>query len=189
MTPAEIHQAQAAATDRVRAALEDPGLRMQLYRHALARLGQVLSNRPRAFREEIAAEAVQEAFARAFERQNEFNPAQLPVPGPWIHGILERVLQEHVRSLRKQPAQPAADPVGWENVTAQISDPNRRGELMKILEQLPEDQRRIVQLHHLEGMTHEQIAATQHISVACSRVRLARAMQALRSIAAKGGGQ
>lgn len=42
-------------------------------------------------------------------------------------------------------------------------------------------------MHHLDGLPHEQIAAELNISVGSSRVRLSRAMCALRKLAEKGG--
>jgi RNA polymerase sigma-70 factor (ECF subfamily) len=170
----------------VRAALDDPGLRGELTTHALARLGTWLSDRPAAVRADAAEEIVQEALQRAWKRRDTFDPAAGTSVAGWVHGILNYVLSEHCRALRKQPAQPAADPVSWETLADRM-DPTT--ELADLLDQLPAEPRRIVTLHHLDGLTHREIGGQLGISEANSRIRLARAMLELRRLAGKEGGR
>src|SRR5262249_50887908 len=115
-------------------------------------------------------------------------PTQGKTVAAWMHGILERVLHERCRSLRKQPVQPAANPAAWDSLAARMSDADGSAELTSLLARLPEEQRQIITLHHLDGLSHEQIAAEFKISVGCSRVRLARAMTELKRLAAEEGG-
>ena len=103
----------------------------------------------------------------------------------WLHGILEHVLHEQCRVLRKQPAQPTADPGAWDGLAACLSAPNDSPELATFLANLPDEQRQIVVMHHLEGMPHEQIGNALGISAGNSRVRLARAMIELKRLAPK----
>lgn len=168
----------------VRAALEDPAIREELLRHALARLGVLLADRPAAIRRDTANEAAQEVSRRALERLSDFDPDKATAAG-WLHGILNLVLHECCRTLRKQPVQPAADPGAWDELAARMSNPDGLAELTQLLGQLPDDQRQIVTLHHLEQIPHEQIASRLGISVGNSRLRLARAMSALRDLAAE----
>jgi RNA polymerase sigma-70 factor (ECF subfamily) len=137
-----------------------------------------------AVRADAAADAVQETGRRALALQEGFEPTQASVAA-WLHGILELVLHEQCRTLRKQPVQASADPSTWDDLKACLSEPNDSPNLTTLLAVLSEEQRRIVVMHHLDGMTHEQIAIAFGISVGNSRVRLARAMIELKRLAAK----
>lgn len=188
MTQAGTQPPAAPPTDPVRAALDDPGVLSDLIRHACSRLGVLLADRPPTVREDLTRDAVQEAIRRALSRPGTYDGEHGPV-APWLHGILERVLHELCRALRKQPAQPDADPAGWENIAARMSDPDRVAELTPLLGRLTGEQRQIIALHHLDGLPHDRIAAELGISVGNSRLRLARAMRALRELAEKEGGR
>src|SRR5579871_6332525 len=141
------------------AALADRDVRAALVCHAVARFGVWLADRPPADRRERAEEAVQEAGARALERAAEFDPTRPAVA--WLHAILNNVLHEHCRDLRKQPAQPAAVPGAWAGLEARLGD---RADLPDLLAGLPAGQREIVTLHHLEGRSHDEIAAARGMS-------------------------
>jgi RNA polymerase sigma-70 factor, ECF subfamily len=185
MTHAGAQPTTATPVDAVRAALDDPELRNELIRHALSRLGKLLADRPAAVRADIAGDAVQEASKRAWERRAEFDASRSVAA--WLHGILELVMYEHCRTLHKQPAQPDANPAAWDAMAEHFASDSV--ELNELLNALSADQRRIVTMHHLDGLGHEQIAAELGISVGNSRVRVARAMIALRELAAKEGGR
>jgi RNA polymerase sigma factor (sigma-70 family) len=62
-------------------------------------------------------------------------------------------------------------------------------ELFSVLPQLAEADRHIITLHHLDELSHEQIAAQLAITVVASRTRLARAMRELKRLAVNGGEQ
>jgi RNA polymerase sigma-70 factor (ECF subfamily) len=173
-----------APPTQVRTALNQGAILEDLNRHARARLVVLLGDRPEAVRVEVAADAVQETGRRALGLQESFDPSQASVAA-WLHGILEYVLHEQCRALRKQPAQPSADPGAWDGITARLSVPDDSPELATFLGNLPDEQRRIVVMHHLEGMTHEQIGNVLGISAGNSRVRLARAMIELKRLAPK----
>lgn len=188
MTQAGTQPPAAPPADPVRGALDDPDVMADLSRHACSRLGVLLADRPVTVREDVARDAVQEAIGRALSRPGSYDRTHGTVAA-WLHGILERVLHELCRSLRKQPAQPAADPAAWDNLAARMSGPDGIAELAPLLARLTDEQRRIIALHHLDGMSHERIAAELGISVGNSRLRLARAMRALRDLADKEGGR
>lgn len=183
MTKAGSARPATPAPTPVQAALADSAVQEELARHAAARLGVLLADRPRSVREDVAKDAVQEASRRALSAAATFD-ASLARVAAWLHGILERVLHEHCRALRKQPAQPCADPAGWDGLEANLASPESRPTLMRVLDGLPAEQRQIVAMHHLDGMPHEQIGAALGISVGCSRVRLARVMSELKRLAA-----
>ncbi|QJW94153.1 RNA polymerase sigma factor [Frigoriglobus tundricola] len=189
MTQAGTQQPLAAPPDDpVRAALDDPELRNVLICHAVARLGCLLADRYPDVRRDTAEDAVQDVYKRVLEQRSRFDPNSGTVAA-WMHGILNLVLHERCRAIRKQPAQPTADPVAWDGLAARMSDLDGVGDLTRLLDKLSEDHRRIVTLHHLDGLSHEQIAAQLGVSVGNSRLRLARAMRTLRDLGEQEGGR
>jgi DNA-directed RNA polymerase specialized sigma24 family protein len=127
----------------VQAALADPAVQEELARHAAARLGALLADRPHSVRQDVAKDVVQGANRRALSVEPTFHGSQATAAA-WLHGILERVLHEHCRALRKQPAQPCADPAGWDELEARLGVPDHRSALMRLLDSLPAEQRRVV---------------------------------------------
>ncbi|HVK17095.1 MAG TPA: sigma-70 family RNA polymerase sigma factor [Fimbriiglobus sp.] len=190
MTPAVPQPATAPPDDPERAALDAPELRGELTAHALARLGIWLSDQPAATRADAAQEIVQETLQRAWRRRDTFDPAAGTSLAGWTHGILNHVLSEHCRALRKQPAQPPADPAGWEDLAARMDPAEDPAEVNDLLDLLPADRRQIVTLYYLNELSHREIGERLGISEVCSRVRLARALNELRRLAAgKEGGR
>lgn len=187
MRSAGMKAATAPPGDPVRAALDDPDVHRELLRQALARLGALLADRPSTVRHDHAAEAIQETGKRAWERRSDFDPSLGKPVAAWLHGILALVLHERCRSLRKQPAQTDAHPEAWDALAARMATSEGTDELHALLGRLGEDQRRVVEMHHLEGLSHDEIAGRLGISSASSRLRLCRAMAALKQLAAKGG--
>jgi RNA polymerase sigma-70 factor (ECF subfamily) len=186
MTQAGTEPAAALPIDPVRAALDDPDVRTKLLHHAVARLTLWLADRRQSVGDE-AGEAVQEACKRAVERAAEFDPARSRVAA-WLHGILNNVLHEHCRAIHKAPQQPEASPAEWENLAAPMMDDDP-ARLDRLLEGIREDDRQIVTMHHLDGLSHDEIATAMKISVGTSRIRMYRAMTELKKLAAKEGGQ
>lgn len=184
MTPAAPPIA-APPADALRAALDDPTVLAGLFVHGRARLRVLLFDRPTAVRNEVAADAVQEAIRKALARRADFDPDRA-APAAWLHGFLHHVLSEHCRAVRRQPVQPATDLDDWAALEDRLADAAGLGAL---LGGLTAEQREIVTLHHLDGLSHREIAVRLGISEPTSRVRLARAMNELRRVAGKEGGR
>jgi len=182
MTPAMHPPIAAPPDDPVRAAMDDSHIRAELLAHSRSRLSLWLNDRPPTVREELAAEVVQEALARAWDRRADFDRTRA-TPAGWLHGFLSHVLSEQCRTIRKQPAQPTVHPGAWEALEGRFTKDD--SDLSELLGCLPADQREIVSMHHLDGLSHREIAARLWISEPTSRVRLARAMNELRRLAAE----
>jgi RNA polymerase sigma factor (sigma-70 family) len=187
MTSAPSTAATGPPAGPVQQAAADQRVVADLTAHAHARLLILLRDRRPADRAEVAADVLQETLKRALQRAAEYSPDQ-GNPVGWLHGFLHRVLCEKCREIRKQPAQPAADPAAWDALAARLepgaSETTRR-ELDELLAELDPADREIVALHHLDGMSHAAIAGRLGISPAASRTRLARAMNVLREVAAR----
>jgi RNA polymerase sigma factor (sigma-70 family) len=190
MDPAVKQSPAAPPDDPVRQALEeDAALREDLLKQALAILGRRLADRPAADRIDKAKEAFQETCMRALRKRHDYDPAR-PVR-PWLHGIMNRVLSETTRSLRRSPAQESADGAAWDQLAVDfgpgaadvVAD---RLTVASYLAKLAPEHREVLQFRFYEGWNHEQIAARLGISPANARVRLCRALNAAKDIAGVG---
>jgi RNA polymerase sigma-70 factor, ECF subfamily len=188
MTPASTQPA-APPEDPVRAALDDAEVRNGLLDHARAILGRWLADRPATAR----SEAVQETLLRALQKGHEYAPAVGTVRG-WLHGVLNNVLRETARSLRRLPAQGPADSAAWERLAPDLAPQAAEGVLDRLaaadyLAQLPAEHRQVLQLRFYENLRSDEIAARLGISPANARVRLCRALAAVRAIAGADEGE
>ncbi len=170
MPPSTVSPPIAAPPD-----LSDPALRSKLLTHARARLKDP----------EAAEDAVQEAYARALKQRTKYDPGQSLVG--WVFGFLKNVILEEYRKRGKQPAQPPASLDDFEHVASRMGPGSDPHALPNLLAQMPEPDRRIVTMHHLNDLSHEEIGEVLGISVGNSRVRLGRAMHKLKQLAAKEG--
>jgi RNA polymerase sigma-70 factor (ECF subfamily) len=186
MTPAVTESAVTPQDDPVGTALADPAVQEELLNHALAILGRCLAGRPATDRLDKAKEAVQETYARALQKRLDFNLAQR-VP-PWLHGIMNNVLSETTRSLRRSPAQESADPAAWERLAVDLAPdaadvvPNRL-DVAGYMAKLAPEHREVLQLRFYDGLSHDEIAVRLGISQGNARVRLCRALNAAKVIA------
>lgn len=190
MTLAAIQPAAAPPDDLVRAALDEPDVRSGLLDHARAILARRLADRPATVRSEATADAVQETKTRAWQKRHEYDPASGTV-WAWLHGIMNNVLFETIRSLRELPAQAPADPAAWERLATDLAPHAANAVLDRLaaadyLSRLPADQQQMLRLRFYEDLSHREIAARLGISEANARVRLCRALAAAKAIAGTG---
>jgi RNA polymerase sigma-70 factor (ECF subfamily) len=123
----------------------------------------------------LADDAVQAAWVRAWRSIRSLrDPARLR---PWLMSIAANEARQLVRSAsRRRAHEAAAEP-------SLPPDPALRGELLDLaaaLERLPLDDRRLIALRHLAGLSSEEIAREIGGSAASVRGRLARALARLR---------
>lgn len=186
MIPAVTQPVAVPPHDPVGKAMEDPELRDVLLKHALAALARRIGSRPTVDSMDKAREACQEAYTRALQKRDEYNP-EFPVAN-WLHGILNYVLSETVHSLNCSPSQASADPAAWEGIKAALdSDAAEtvpcRLDAASYLAKLPSEHKEMIQLRFYEGLAHIEIAARLGISEGNARVRLCRALLAVKMIA------
>jgi RNA polymerase sigma factor (sigma-70 family) len=186
MTPPVTKPPAVPLVEPVRLALDDPEVRGDLLHHALSVLARWLGDRPAAARFDAATEAVQETQLRSLQKCNDYD-SSLSVRA-WLHGIMNNVLFETVRTIRRLPAQELEDSAAWEQLTAnctQHRDDAAFGQLdvADCLAKLPSEHLEIIQLRFKVGLKHSEIAARLGISTANARVRLCRAISAAQAIA------
>jgi RNA polymerase sigma factor (sigma-70 family) len=184
MTPAATVKSEASPGDPVRAALDDPGVRADLANHACAEVGVRLRDKPATVRQLLVEDIVQETAARALQRRQEFVPTEGKASG-WLHGILVNVLREHTRDCRRQPGPLPGDLDGWSGLQTRLPPPADefadRHDTAFYLAGLSEDQRQVIDLRYRACLSSQQIADRLGISVGNARVRLSRAIRALKA--------
>jgi RNA polymerase sigma-70 factor (ECF subfamily) len=172
--------------DPVRTALDDCAVREGLLEHALAILGKQLRHMPAIARSEAALVAFQETCVRALEKRQDY-VTTLPVR-PWLHGIMNLVLCETIRKVQGLPAQEPSDAAAWEalaidlkpDVAETVSD---RLAADNYLGKLRVEDRQVLQLRFYDGLSHDEIASRLGITTGCARVRLCRALIAVKAVA------
>jgi RNA polymerase sigma-70 factor (ECF subfamily) len=128
-----------------------------------------------------AQDLVQETFLAIHRSRRTYQPP-LPVR-PWVFGIARNVLGRHRRDawrrsrLEDREARPAdtATPAATPAVLA--LEPR---DLAAALARLPAGRREAWVLHHVHGLSFQQIAARFRIGVGAAKLRSSRAMRALR---------
>jgi RNA polymerase sigma-70 factor (ECF subfamily) len=190
MTPAILQSAAAPPADPVAAALADADVERGLLDHALAALRRRLTGRPATVWAQEAGDAVQDTRLRALQNRHEYVPEAGPVRG-WLHGILNKVLCERVRSLARLPEQEPPDQAAWVRLAADLAPrpadavPDRLT-AADYLARLAAEHREVLRLRFFEGLSHEEIAARLGVSPGNARVRLCRALAAAKAIAGEG---
>jgi RNA polymerase sigma-70 factor (ECF subfamily) len=181
-------QPSALPNDPVQTALDDSVLRDGLLKHALVVLGRRLRHRPTSDWQDAAMVALQNTCVRALERRQSYDPT-LPVR-PWLHGIMNKVLCETIRGEQSLPSQELSDAAAWEalaiDLTPDVAEtvPNRLA-VADYLARVNAEERQVLHLRYFENLSHEEIAVCLHITLGNARVRLYRAIAALKVVAGR----
>ncbi|HVE92046.1 MAG TPA: sigma-70 family RNA polymerase sigma factor [Actinomycetota bacterium] len=145
-----------------------------------------------------AEDAAQEVLLKAFQAWPTFDCSK-PI-WPWLAVITTRCCVDYVRKSARRPvllseepdtqavwaAQPAASTVEDDYLGGQ-----RRGAIVEVLSGLPEGQRRVLTLRHMYGLSYEQIATRERLSLPAVKSMILRARRTFchcyRTIAAERG--
>jgi RNA polymerase sigma factor (sigma-70 family) len=125
----------------------------------------------------LAEEATQQTFVQAWQAAHTFDPSRQL--GPWLATIARRVaIDVHRREALRAHT-------GLEDATLERSDvltiPDAAAsaydawEVRRAVDDLPPEEREVVQLQHLGGLTHNEIAVKLDIPVGTVKSRSARA--------------
>ena len=115
-----------------------------------------------------ALEVVLEAYVRAWDQRSHFDLES--APDSWIRTVAWRLATSQARSRRHQRAELGTSaPPGVEQL-----------EFMRALRKLGEDERRVLVLHYLCGLSIEEIAVETGVTVNMAMAGLARGRAALR---------
>jgi len=129
-----------------------------------------------------AEDALQEVFVRALRRASTFRgEASLRT---WLYSIARYVVIERNRSRVAVESIAELIESGPDPESLALRGEARR-QLVAALEQLPDEQAIVLELHRIDGLSHDQIAALLEIKPSASRKRLQRATAALREVFAE----
>lgn len=132
-------------------------------------------------RRALSQDLVQDVFVRVLRYRTSYRPGALV--RPWLFGIARNLLAD-------QWAQATPDARPLDDITAASEEPSPLGALEGAeqkrrldvaLDRLPPDQRELLVLSHLGAMPYPELAATYAITVNAARVRVCRALRALRA--------
>lgn len=131
----------------------------------------------------LADEATQQAFLQAWRGAGSFETGR--DFGPWIATIARRVAIDVLRRERRRPttALDSADPGDQALVSLPPSETQawEAGQVRLAIDALGDDERAIVRLQHLEGLTHAEIAERLGIALGTVKSRSFRAHKLLAS--------
>ena len=169
-----IERFRAGDPDAVRAVYREYGRLVYSVAH------RALGNR------ELAEDAAQQTFVQAWRAARSFDPGR--ELGPWLATIARRVaIDIHRREQRREHDR--IDDAG-PTESALIAEPPdiersfETWELRRALDDLPSDERELVELNHLQGLTHAEIA--ERLGVPLGTIK-SRSFRAHRRLAARLG--
>lgn len=135
--------------------------------------------------QDIAQDLAQEAFIRAFEKLDQFDPSRRF--GPWLFRIGVNLTMDYLRKIKRRgrwvlfsesPSEKQPDPAS--------PDPQQNLELSQeiqnVLEELPEKYRTVLVLREMENFSTSEIAAILDRKEATIRWRLAEARNRFQAI-------
>jgi len=132
-------------------------------------------------RPDLAEEAAQETFVRAWKAADRFDVGR--DPASWLATIARRVAIDIHRREARRPAVALSDVAAGDR--ALVSLPPELGTLdavwrvRRAIDELPPDEATIVRLQHLDGMTHREISEQLGIALGTVKSRSHRAHRTL----------
>lgn len=126
----------------------------------------------------VAQDLVQDTFLEIHRSRHTYLPP-LPVR-PWVFGIARHVLGRHRKAVwRRSRHEDRAEAA--EAAVAPASPALETRDLADALARLPASRREAWVLHHVHGLSFQQIAERFRIGVGAAKLRSSRAMRALRA--------
>lgn len=128
--------------------------------------------------QEMARDLAQEAFLRAYQRLEQFDPSRRF--GPWLFRIGVNLTLDHLRRRKRRGRWALFTDIGKDTAPdPQVADPRRSidlgQEVRAVLDELPEKYRSVLVLRDLENFSTSEIAAILDRKEATIRWRLAEA--------------
>lgn len=125
-----------------------------------------------------ADDLLQESFLQLHRARHTYTPPR-PVR-PWVYAIARHVALMHLRSKRRRKEFLAADELPEVPVPPEMEQLADRATLQKLLATLPKEGREVLVLHHLVGLSYEEIGQIVGARAGTAKVRAHRALRSLR---------
>jgi RNA polymerase sigma factor (sigma-70 family) len=138
--------------------------------------------------EERAMDATQDAFLRGYRALDQFRGGSFKV---WILRIVTNCCYDQLRAVQRRPTTSIDDLIENDEHSRIFEDPAELPEarverreldatIQAGLDTLPEDQRIVVVMSDIDGMSYEEIAQTTSVSLGTIKSRLSRGRAKLR---------
>jgi RNA polymerase sigma factor (sigma-70 family) len=164
-----------APSELVRAGMADSDTREKLATAARIALRRGMPSAPRAALEQAVEEVVAETLAAAWAKAATYDPGRASVC-TWIRGYVNKIaLKRRDRTIRRKTTglpEDLADPAP--SAEECFFAAAEKESLRKAIDSLDPFDRRIADLHLVEGRAHSEIAAALGITDVNSRVRFCR---------------
>ena len=144
----------------------------QRYGGAIATVARSMTRDP-----ELVAEIVQQTFVKAWRAASSFEEGR--ELAPWLYTIARRTA---IDALRREMKPTAGDHEPETHVAVTTISFERTWEIHEVrraLDDLPPDEREVVRLSHLVGLSHPEIAARMGVPLGTVKSRSARAHRRL----------
>ncbi len=126
--------------------------------------------------EDLAKDAYQESFIKAYEHRMEFRGDNFPA---WIFTIARRVCLNVIRARRNDDV---FDEVVHSDAESVDEDVYLRMHIQKAIDSLSPEFREALVLREYEGLSYEQISVVLHIELSLAKVRVHRARLIVRKL-------
>jgi RNA polymerase sigma-70 factor (ECF subfamily) len=136
----------------------------------------------RVFERERAKDLVQEAFTRTWEYARK--KKQIENPRAFLYRVLNNLIIDESRKNRPLSLN-ALNEEGFdpgEDTRERLTDHMEVQEMLRVLESMPDEQRRIIVMRHIDGFGPKEIAEALGLTENIVSVRLHRAVQQLRKL-------
>lgn len=133
--------------------------------------------------DQLVQDLTQEAFLRAFDRLDQFDPSRRF--GPWLFRIAVNLTYDHLRRVKRRGKWALFSETGQERTPdPETEDPrinlDLSQEVQMVMADVPETYRTVLILRDLEGFSTSEVAAVTERSEATIRWRLAEARRMFR---------
>lgn len=130
----------------------------------------------------VAAEVLQELFIRLWDRRDQYDPTRARFT-TWMFGIARNMAIDRLRRMNRRPGlieseaeerQLEQQPTGDPNVSDRVDDRLRADRLRAAINELPAEQRLVIEQAYFGGLTRQEIARENDIPLGTvhSRARL-----------------
>lgn len=148
--------------------------------------------RDRAWRNQRIEDVLAEAVFRALERPTSYDPSRSFVT--WVVGIANNVIRGEARVAASRPRRADLDEAAWESVLAVLDPELRRTidhlEIERMLSRLNPQQRKAIECGYLRELGGDELVeALGSPSQGAARIRVFRAVQALRDLYSQDGSE
>jgi RNA polymerase sigma-70 factor (ECF subfamily) len=126
----------------------------------------------------VAEDLLQDTFMQIHRARQTYTPPR-PVR-PWIYAITRHVALMHLRSGRRRKEMLADDQLPEVPVPPEVEKLADRATLHTMLAELPQAAQEVLILHHLLGLSFQEVGQVLGVAAGTAKVRSHRALKSLR---------